>query len=863
MSENELELDLSKIGLSKGKIVHFFKKYLVVFLILIALIMSIYIRMIPSDLPITDNWAKSTVNSYYKNSIKTQLKQQYPNLPDENLASMVDKQFADYSAQNKATIEAQTKELSQEYKSQFQDENGYPYMPDIDPYTWLRYARNYLDHGYMGDEIRNGTQWDNHMTAPIGNPSSTRPHAILLAYLYKLNKIINSKTTLMQSANYFPVIFAALSVIPIFFIGQMMAGNVGGLFAALMMGVNGAFLGRTSFGHADTDAYAMFFAAYFIWFFFLSLKSNNIKKTAIYAALAGLTIGLFSIFWGGWWYVSDFVVGTIGLYFIYLLFETKKYSWHELKQNQHMKQFVIASLLVVLASGIFISYFVSPSSFVNSVLQPIQFSKIKEASHASLWPNVYTTVAELNNASFNSVIEAIGGKMFFYISLLGTLLLILIKKEERRVNLPYALLIILWYIGIIYASMKGIRFSMMLVIPLALGFGAALGILYKKIIKYMEKMNVSPKITGIVLFIFFVLIMFPYVKGEVREIGYDIPMINDAWYNALTKIKLESQPNAIINSWWDFGHHFKYFADRAVTFDGATQNSPMAHWIGKVLYTSNEKEAIGILRMLDCGSNNAFEELNKVINDTSESVKILDNVVVLDQSGAENYLLSKGLNNKVVQKVLKNTHCVPPEDYFITSEDMVGKSAVWAHFGSWNFDKADIWTETKNLPKEDAIKKIQTQLGVSEENAKKVYFEVKGITDENAANNWIAPWPGYGSEQNCVKQNNNIICGGVIIDLATKETKINTDQGLQYPHSIVYVENNNFIEKHFEEVVPQSLLLIKNGDSYKIIIASADITSSVFTKLFYYDGAGLEHFTKFTEEMQPTNEKLIVWKVKW
>ena len=35
---------------------------------------------------------------------------------------------------------------------------------------------------------------------------------------------------------------------------------------------------------------------------------------------------------------------------------------------------------------------------------------------------------------------------------------------------------------------------------------------------------------------------------------------------------------------------------------------------------------------------------------------------------------------------------------------MIGKSGVWAHFGSWNFKKAFAWIEGKDISLEQAIK---------------------------------------------------------------------------------------------------------------------------------------------------------------
>jgi asparagine N-glycosylation enzyme membrane subunit Stt3 len=380
----------------------------------------------------------------------------------------------------------------------------------------------------------------------------------------------------------------------------------------------------------------------------------------------------------------------------------------------------------------------------------------------------------------------------------------------------------------------------------------------------MNGLNIPKKITAAVLIVIFIFLVFPYAKSTAEGIKNEVPIMNDAWWNSLIKIKNESQSNAIINSWWDFGHHFKYVADRAVTFDGASQNTPMAHWIGKTLLTSNEKEAIGILRMLDCGSNDAFDILDGVVNDTSVSVKMLYDIILIDKSSAENYLKNKNIDLVTIGKVLQKTHCSPPEDYFIASGDMVGKAGVWGHFGSWDFDKADIWMAVSTKTKEEAIETIKTQLKLSEEDAKKKYYELKTISTEDEANAWIAPWPGYAQQIGCSKQDNSIlICGGVTVDLTTKDTNINTDKGTQKPYSIVYSENNEFYEKKFDSELQQSIILLQEGNNYKIVVASPETAISTFTKLYFYNGVGMKQFKKFTEETQITGEKIIVWKIEW
>ena len=114
--------------------------------------------------------------------------------------------------------------------------------------------------------------------------------------------------------------------------------------------------------------------------------------------------------------------------------------------------------------------------------------------------------------------------------------------------------------------------------------------------------------------------------------------MNDAWYNTLTFIEENSDEDAVINSWWDYGHWFKAVAKRRVLFDGKTQNSPIAFWMARVLTTDDEKEAVGILRMLDISKNEAFDLLMSNGFSNPKAINTLQDVVKLSESEAREYL---------------------------------------------------------------------------------------------------------------------------------------------------------------------------------------------------------------------------------
>src|SRR3989338_7007379 len=107
--------------------------------------------------------------------------------------------------------------------------------------------------------------------------------------------------------------------------------------------------------------------------------------------------------------------------------------------------------------------------------------------------------------------------------------------------------------------------------------------------------------------------------------------------------------------------------------------------------------------MLDCGSNRAFEVIDSRFNDPKQSVMIEYELLAANSTTAVEIFDKYNFSIKQRANVSKYMYCQAPEDYFITSQDMVGKSGVWAHFGSWDFKKSAIWVKVKNMPQKEAI----------------------------------------------------------------------------------------------------------------------------------------------------------------
>src|SRR3989338_6801908 len=171
-SEEDIAVDFKKIA-------GFLVEYRALILVLIPIFLSIFLRVQPAYLPITDKWAENSVMNGIRSQISDQISQKYPNLPSQNRDALAGNELQKVLTEQKSQINDQIQATSNFLKSRLQDDAGQTYLSTIDPYYWLRYTENIVERGHPGDELKNGEPWDNHMRAPRGRGV---PTDMLLAY---------------------------------------------------------------------------------------------------------------------------------------------------------------------------------------------------------------------------------------------------------------------------------------------------------------------------------------------------------------------------------------------------------------------------------------------------------------------------------------------------------------------------------------------------------------------------------------------------------------------------------------------------------------------------------------------------------
>ena len=961
--DGDVSLDLSGIARIAKRID--VEKLLVATLLLACMLLVLYVRMLPAALPVTDDWADNTIRTNVRSQLAAQVDAEYPALPQQNRDALVQKRTDEMLATNAAQFQTAKEGLSQQFKTYMrytgEDGNEYTYLGDLDSYFWLRYTRNLLATGITCDEIRDGQCRDSHILAPYGSVSGFNPsiHVFAIAGLHKIITIFNPQYPLPATSFLVPVLLGVLGVIPAFFIGRRLAGNVGGVFAAILIGVHPLFLSR-SMG-SDNDIWNIVVPMFVIWFVIETLEAKRLKTRIAYGVLGLVSMTVMIAAWANWWFF--YLIILLGL-LSYLAFrvvtevirEKNRTPWDNTSIRTIagiVTGYYVGTYIVALINGKAAGYFTIPLHAISTG------TSLDQAINLNFWPNVLTTVAELNKSSFTEAISSMGGKLFFFGCMLGMLLLVLPRnrwnwkhagvallgglislyivnatglsklmvvglfalpiiivlalylfEKEEGTDIAAALIALVWFMATAYASYSGVRFILLMIPVFGIGFGVLAGRVHEWVSGYVRKeTGWHAYIVNIGVFIVIALVLIQPVKGGYYTARSFVPSIDDAWWDTLTKIRLETAPDTIINSWWDFGHWFKYVADRRVTADGTTQHTHVPRWLGLSLVTPDEHISVGTLRMLTCGSDvypneegpyGAYGRLYEKTGDPLVAQQMVVDLIGISEKGmvenradARKYLADRGLTPSEQDAILNVTHCDPPEDIFITSGDMIGKAGVWAHFGLWNFTKSYIAANAKTMNRDDAVADFTVRFGMSAEEAEKLYFDARALASEGDTNAFAAPWPGYitGAWVGCQARDNDtrVVCP-LGLNIGTQNGAMTVIEDFTFNVSApnastltfgVYANGQRIggvangtparlvlaLDDRLDDIVAVNpttgIGVLYDAKERRVLLADPLLIKSTFTQLFYLDGRYTNHFVKFDDRTSFNGQRVISWKVDW
>ena len=819
------------------------------------LIINLYFRFFPIYFPQLKQKAQDIVYDEIQKKVKKEINisaSDFNLLPKERLFK---NSILKYERSNRLKIKNDIDRKYLELKSRYQDCNGQTYLMEVDGWRWSRYTENVYRFGHPWDTIVNGKQIDSLMLAPDGGEVVSYSFLFYLStWLYKAFSCVNNSVPIATFLFYLPLFFVVVFLLALYLFCLSRIGNLGAFICCLFVGLAPIFLLRSCAGWFDTDVLILFFPLLASWFYLNALKTKKSKPRLIWLVLSSMLLGLFSFSWGYWWFIFAIII----IFEIYSLAKIILFSArYEDKGLALFKQRCLLATSFFILTIQFVFLFSGVAPFRVLFLQIKDAFSLNSTFVASVWPNVLATVGELRKANLNDL-SLIGSLPPLVASLSFTFVLFwrtltskkYLGSEEESVGLFF-----IWFVCMSYACLKGVRFTMFLIIPL----GIFLGWLITEVIRFYKKNWLLTQLIRLLLFVF--VLLSAYQANQVAKRIF--PIVDNTWNNALIKIKNNTPKDAVLNSWWDYGDWIKTIAERKVIFDGQSQNIPQAYWMAKVLITENEEEAIAILRMLNNGGNKAFEIINRNLHNPFASLILLKKTLLMDKEKARSNL-SGHLSQADQEAVLGLIFAKPSSKaYFLVAYPMLETMPYISFLGNWDFAKIYLSGASYKKGNGGSVERLEKS-GVNKERVKKLFKEFSSIrvTDLNS-------WTFKESPSH-----------GVLLKSQEKDGIVLFDNGLVYlpkeASAYLYIKNSYQRPKSLfifnqgilgETVYPDGILdssafIFKIKQDYYTFMLDHELARSIFVRLYFLNGAGLKYFKPFIQE-QAELEYIRVFEIDW
>ena len=340
-----------------------------------------------------------------------------------------------------------------EGKALYTDSSGLPYFSEMDSYYNYRLTNDYVEHGYVGDEMINGSEWDMHRYAPDGEEIHYEMGIVYLtSWLHDtVNSFFGGNHSVKEVAFWTGALISCLCVIPAFIFSRRITNDYGAIVATLLIALAPNYFAHTFPGFFDTDMFYYIFSIFFIFFFVESIRSENWIWKIVFAVLSVISIGIFSTQWTGW----IFYVALMGLFAVIYLIATFIFNVDEDRDEYsnvvqwliHNKEFLsIVAIGVIAFAGL--AVFRGVDGVLGIFSRVFGLLNLQSASVViGGFPNVLISVAEMQMpamlgagmismflANTNGFINGIGGIAVFFAALIVLYILVTRAWKFRNVK---------------------------------------------------------------------------------------------------------------------------------------------------------------------------------------------------------------------------------------------------------------------------------------------------------------------------------------------------------------------------------------------------------------------------------------------
>lgn len=845
-------------------------KCLAAFLIIVSVGINVYFRLNSLLLPNIDSYAKEAVYNGIRADLNKDINLLYPDLPEPDKKALSDTTFNLYLKENSRQVRDSVVTKSKETKEYFQDKNGWTYLLEIDPYRWHRRIKNYLDTGHFGTNYIKNQGYDNLMSAPFGEAKiePLKLHYYIGAVFFRALHSIDNKLSLTNALSLVPVFFSAIMVSAIFMAARLLGLSYpAGFAASLVVGLSNTVLARTSFGFFDTDIYNMFLPLLIASFVACSFRQRA-SKGALFLLLAGALVGVYSAIWAIWWLIAYILFLGLCAYWFSVIVYNRNNS-----QEKNLQKCVSSIALFILFSTLSVLIISGKEAIGKAFWEPFWYLSLRsKPAIDNFWPAMAGFISELQRADTEYIFKSSGGGIILYGALFGMLSMILkrafldFKEKGFLANILF-----IWFLIMLVLTYASKRFFIFLIVPIGISFAAFLDFLFAFLYKRKNKIALFRRLNDNA---YSLLLSGVFAIGLILPVrnaygSAPAPFFNDSWQNMMVKIKETTPKGSIITSYWEPGDWIMSIAERRTLHCAAWQHTPVPYWVARALLSKNENEAGGILRMLNSGGNLAFDEINKLFNnDKLSSLELVNKMIMLsnDDGGA---LLSKYTrDNAAIDKILKLMYGAPAPLYLIVYSEMANTIETLSMIADWDFQRYDLWRNFTKLDKRGFIDYAQKKFSYSKEEAARVYRVLK-ITDKSNILSWISaarhkfytPYSKINITQPV--QKTILFDNGLIVDKERLTAHFYDSSSRKWlaAGKVIFVSRGALKEGINKDGDKNyAAFILEDNDVYRAVIATPELAESVFFKLYFAKGIGLNHFKLISNETKEGYSNIYLYK---
>ena len=573
---------------------------------------------------------------------------------------------------------------------------GVPYLTEMDSYYHQRMTRDIEIYGHAGDCYNADEEWDSLSYAPEGR--SAAGYQPLMAYIaigvHKISSLFGDVN--LEKITYWMAPFvSALVIIPVFLFVLRLQGVIAASVAAVLSAINYGYFVHTVPGFYDTDMVISWTSAFLFFFGCLFIESLSGEKddgkekktvingkTIIYFILFIISLLLLMASWYVYYMFAGIFAFSVVVYVILKTLLTEKETRSAVfKDVSPMLVFAIAFGVIILIAN--------PSIIKDSIGT---VKSVFTSGKSDLFPNAYVSVAEMRtpkliaggfsglfqmrvlSGSDIGIINAVGG-MIPCLAATAMAVLLVIDIVKKRFRFTHILLVV-WFLATAVLAVRSWRFIMLFALPVAILTGLFTG----KICNLMRDKKMMDWQAFAALIV--MLMLFPAIYGAYRSAGDSLPSVNTDMHASLDYINENADPDAVLVSWWDYGYFYEEKGNRGTLFDGGSQNGQRIYWVSRAFASTNETLSANIIRMLAGSGDEGTNMMLNIFGEEKSTLELIENMLSKDRENAKKLLSEKGLSQETCNIILDLMY---PEDggdpILIITRHMSGISGWFSRFG--------------------------------------------------------------------------------------------------------------------------------------------------------------------------------------